>query len=383
MCTKVENCTAYDSEYDPCNCTACEDGYIFENGACVVDPCIEKCKIAYPLFAGQDYTNAAIDQIGNKALAAYATHQFYVGDKNGDFGQGKWYLPSIGEWIYFYGTDTSNMTSENAGITGDNKTLINDALNALATKGVDAAALSPSYYWSSSENGSNNSWMINGSSGNYGVYYKNIYPGAIRCSQLLKNIFNPSADGTAPKVGDVMYEDKTWGLAADYDGSKKAVGIVSSVSRNGRDATIINLRDLTFSSPFSTGNFNPNNPYGGAKKGTYWSTELIDITGIQNFDKNQFLSAAQASGNCPCQLYKEENSSCNLTAETCVIEGKIFNAAACACESCPSGYLFDNEINECREVCRKGINDCAEYDSEWADCKCTACEDVFDGYLFE
>ena len=96
-----------------------------------------------------------------------------------------------------------------------------------------------------------------------------------------------------------MYEDKTWGSAADYDGSKKVVGVIAAVSEDGRDATIINLKDLTFSSYDTAGNFDPDNPYGGARKGTQWTTNdkrSEDITGIQNFNRNQLLAAIQTRG---------------------------------------------------------------------------------------
>ncbi len=252
---------------------------------------------AMEIYDGQANTKAILDQIGEAGLAASAASQFYVGDKNGDFGQGKWYLPSIGEWMEFYGTDTSKITGRGSltGAIGDKMLLINNALNALATKGVDAAALRSFPYWSSSEETSGTSWRIDGSDGDLESYYKD-FTGAMRCSQLLKNIFNPSADGTAPKVGDVMYEDKTWGLAADYDGSKKVVGVIAAVSGDGCDATIINLRDLTFSSFFGTGNFNPDNPYGGRFKVTYWGNRNIDITGIQNLENDIFSSLLQTRG---------------------------------------------------------------------------------------
>ena len=386
MCTVVENCTTYDSEYDPCNCTACEDGYIFENGACVVDPCVEKCKIAYPLFAGQDNTNAAIDQIGSQALAAYAAHRFYVGDKNGDFGQGKWYLPSLGEWMYFYGTDVTKMTAGRGttGATGNTKTLINNALNTLAGKGVNAEGLNErKSYWSSSEgNPSRDAWSFSTKQG-YRNYSGKGFSNALRCSLFLKDCFNPATGGIPPKTGDVMYSDKTYGSVADYDGSKTPVGIVSSVSKNGRDVTIINLKDLTFgSSSFS--DFDPDNPYGRSNNSANWAGHYDtskNIKGIQDFDADQLLSAAQASGNCPCQLYKEENSSCNLTAETCATQGKTFNNISCACESCPRGYLFDKEINECHELCSEDIGACSEYDSEWSGCNCSVCKTGY--YLSE
>ena len=347
--TKAE-CDAFGKNVLPCPFAVNDGDYVF----CGDVGCSDRCKIVYPLFSGKENTKAAIDQIGNKALAAYAASQFYVGDKNGDFGQGKWYLPSIGEWIHFYGKDTSKMTDEGGGgITGDNKTLINEALNALANKGVDAAALSPSYYWTSSERTPTGSWMIFAGTGGLMVADKFYYPDALRCSQLLKNIFNPSTGRTVPKVGDVMYLDKTWSSAADYDGSKTAAGIIAAVSSDGRDVIIINLKDLTFSSKKTVENFDPDDPYGGVESSTYWSTEKIDITGIQNFDRNEFVEAAKASDNCLCMFYGEE-SSCDLTAESCTAENKIFNAETCACEACPSGFVFENGVcvaDLCSEKC--------------------------------
>ena len=377
ICTIVDNCKTYDSEYDPCNCTACEDGFTLANGVCV-DPCVEKCKIAYPLFAGQDNTNAAIDQIGKNALAAYAARQFYVGDKDGDFGQGKWYLPSIGELMYLWGTDTSKVTSSasSSGTTKNNKVLIDNALSVLADKGVEAAALdSDDLYWSSSEAGANYSWQ------HYtGRSYNKKAPqtARMRCVMILKKVF--SGDGVAPQIGDVMYSDKTYGVASDYNSSKTPVGIIASVSKEKQDVMIINLKDLKFSSTFKTGNFNPDKPYKGKQENTYWCTGSKgqeDISKIPNIsysdiDENNLILYAKASDNCPCQLYKP---ACELDASTCAAQSKIFNEGFCACEACPSGYLFDSEVNECREACKENVNYCYEYDgSKWADCKCISCQ---------
>ena len=262
---------------------------------------------AMEIYDGQANTKAILDQIGNKGFAASAANQFYVGDKNGDFGQGNWYLPSIGEWMDFYGTDTSQMTNGygTSGATGENKTLINNALKTLAGKGVDAEAIVSNYYWSSSEYDAIYSWRFHEGSGSRDNSLK-ISNYSLRCSQLLKNIFNPlslsagapagGAAQVAPKVGDVMYEDKTWGSAEDYDGNKKVVGVIAAVSADGRDATIINLKDLTVSSTSTAGNFDPENPYGGAQNMAYWSTQYTDITGIQNLKSSQLLATLQTRG---------------------------------------------------------------------------------------
>lgn len=345
-------CSCVGREALPCPFNVNDSNHVF----CGDVDCREKCKTAYPLFAGQDNTKAAIDQLGNKALAAYAASQFYVGDKDGDFGQGKWYLPSIGEWMYFLGTDMCQMTKASgySGATNHNKPLINNALNTLAGKGVDAKAIEISDRWSSSES-DGGMWFLQVSGTR--VKRNKILRYLVRCSLFLRDIFDPSAGGTAPKIGDVMYLDKTWGSAADYDGSKTAAGIIAAVSADGRDATLINLNDLTFKSYSGVENFDPDNPYSSSSNTTQWATDdklTEDITGIPNFDDDEFFEAAKASVNCPCMFYGEE-SSCDLTAESCAAESKIFNDTSCACEACPSGFVFENGVcvaDLCSEKCK-------------------------------
>ena len=122
-----------------------------------------------------------------------------------------------------------------------------------------------------------------------------------RPCQLVENCFNPltlSAEGgsggvVAPKIGDVMYADKTWGSAEDYDGSKQAVGIVSAVGNDG-SVKIISLENLTFSSSDSVGNFDPDNPYGGSSANTRWAIEdiyTVDVVDIHNYDSDALLTA--------------------------------------------------------------------------------------------
>lgn len=261
------------------------------------------------LYDGKSNTQAILNQIGADALAATAANQFYVGDKNGEFGQGTWYLPSIGELMQMYGTNTGAMTSGSgtSGAVGDNKTLINSALTTLAGKGADAAALTNGYYWSSSEYYSYGSWLLymNGGTRYGGSKGNNYY---VRSFQLVENCFDPltlsdasgvSGAAAAPKIGDVMYADKTYGSADDYDGSKTAVGIVTAVSADGRDATIVNLKDLTFSSTGSVGNFDPDNPYGQSNKYSAHTTSAkynVDVTDIPNYDYNALLNAVKTGG---------------------------------------------------------------------------------------
>ena len=114
------------------------------------------------LYNGKANTEALIKEVGADALAATACSQFYVGGKNGTFGQGNWYLPAIGELMNVYGYDASQITGawDATGAVGDNKTIINNALSTLASKGAEAATLAEGWYWSSSERGSNISWNL-------------------------------------------------------------------------------------------------------------------------------------------------------------------------------------------------------------------------------
>ena len=258
------------------------------------------------LYDGKANTEAILNQLGKDALAANAANQFYVGDKNGAFGQGNWYLPAIGELMEMYGINTSAMINGygSSGVVSDNKNAINKALATLKGKGVEAEALGNKYYWSSSESSSDGSWVLGGGSGYRSNDTKNNTYG-VRCFQLLENCFSPfnsSADGSgggsgsgvaAPKIGDVMYSDKTWGSADDYvQGSgKTAVGIVVGVNADG-SVKIMNLKDLTFSSNNTAGNFNPDDPYGGSVSDSRWSTGskmYQDITGVENFGTYKLL----------------------------------------------------------------------------------------------
>ena len=441
--TKVEHCTTYSSDYEPCTCQACETNYLLVDGVCVLqcsganqclyqgscvtcykscpvywryyldeepdgavcslirsiykgsgngaeatyEPCYDDCvtcEKACEIFTGLDNTTDAVAQLGNKGLAVYAATQFYVGSKNGAFGQGQWYLPAIGEWMVFYGTDISKslpVLDFSVGAIGDNMALIKNALNILKNKGVEAEPLS-GYYWSSTSLGSSNVATLNASDGRR--LSKCSYYGCsssrgtsyVRCSLFLTLTTN----GTAPAIGDVVYLDKTYGAASDYDGSKTPVGIIASVS--GNDVKIINLKNLTFSSKNTVGNFDPNNPYSGITEQTAFLPEnsssmyLHDITG--NFCNRSSDNAISVMNkySCTCPF---KPGACTLSAAICAAESKAFNSGTCACEDCPSGYLFDSEVNECREACREDITNCVEYDSEWADCKCTACKEY--GYL--
>ena len=262
---------------------------------------------AVNLYAGEANTKAIVNQLEEHGLAATAANQFYVGSTSGDFGQGTWYLPSIGELMDMYGTDASAMTDGwgDSGAIGYNFSTINEALATLAvidpTIAEEIEEWAP--YWSSSENDNDVSWAFDISSG-FRIDPPKEAESSVRCFQLLENCFNPSGagggggSGAAPQIGDVMYSDKTWGKAEDYDGSKTAVGVICDVGEDG-SVKIVNLKDLRFSTGHSTGNFDADNPYSGSTKYTRWATSAKggeDITGITNYNASALLNAMKTMG---------------------------------------------------------------------------------------
>ena len=107
--------------------------------------------------------------------AAQAAHDFYpptVEPDNPKVGQGKWYLPAIGELMDLYGYDNSQITDYKgtSGAKGDHKTLVNNTLEALKNKEVVAEKLIDTEYKSSSENKDSASWVLNVRNG-----YRNYY----------------------------------------------------------------------------------------------------------------------------------------------------------------------------------------------------------------
>ena len=253
------------------------------------------------LYNGKANTKILIDEVGADALAATACNQFYVGSKtDANFGQGNWYLPALGELMDVYGYDVDAITSATgtSGAVGDNKTTINNALSTLASKGAEAATLTNGYYWSSSENDSDSSWIL-GMDRGYRKASNESIDTYVRSFQLLENCFNPLtlSDGSqvSPQIGNVVYTDLSYGAADDYDGSRTAAGIVTWVSEDGKSAKIMSLKDLTFSSNNTVGNFNPDNPYGGSVKYTYHTTsaKYTQDTSIKNYNSSNVVAALQ------------------------------------------------------------------------------------------
>ena len=202
------------------------------------------------LWAGKYNTDMIVNQIGDDGAAASACKNYSPDASlanNADFGKGQWYLPSIGELADLYGTDYSQITQPSeghgmAGAIGDNKAKVNAALKTLQDKGVDAKTLTESWNWSSSEEFGGVSWFLGIGTGERSTSGQQASAN-VRPFQLLENCFNPATNST-PQIGDVMYADKTWGSAEDYDGSKQAVGIITNINEDSSSATIVALKDI-------------------------------------------------------------------------------------------------------------------------------------------
>ena len=270
-----------------------------------------KMPLPASFYDGKANTQAIINQIGSAGLAATAANQFYapgVDKSDANFGQGNWYLPSIGELMELYGYDTAGIENGygTSGATGENKALINAALAKL---GGDAAQLSNGYYWSSSESNIISSWKLSMNYGDRNDTSKNL-ANYVRIFQLVENCFYPfnsseAASGSegsgglsAPKIGDVMYSDKSYGSADDYATAKAAgkiaVGIVCDVNEGDGSVKIVNLKNLKFSSSGAEGNFNPDNPYVGSYSSCQWATQeewTTDISGIKAVSPGMLLAS--------------------------------------------------------------------------------------------
>ncbi len=242
------------------------------------------------VYNGRANTQALLKELGANNMTATAANKFYVGSKTDtNFGQGKWYLPAIGELAEVYGIDTSQIEdnySGTAGATGKNITLINNTLYRLAQAGVDAEELgqNDSRYWSSSECSSMYSWDLDVNDGRRYTTYSSDGLHSVRCFQHLENL-----SGNGPKVGDVMYTDLSYGSVTDYDSSqnKTVAGVVTWVSEDGKSAKIINLKDLRFNSSWDIDNFDPDDQDNSAYEKTtvqkFWEDQNTNVQGLADF----------------------------------------------------------------------------------------------------
>ncbi len=281
------------------------DSHIFQNG---------NDNLAN-LYAGQANTQVIVAQLGSDAKAAYATTQFYVGNTNGKFGQGNWYLPSIGELMEVYGIDYSVMT-EGTGISGakgDNIDIINTAFAKLAIDGI--AEEMDGQYWSSSEYFSAYSWVFSTSDGARNYNRKDGLDGIqVRSFLCYENCFDPT-DVNKPAVGDIMYLDGSWDTLDNYDSSKanRVVGVICGIGDDG-SVKIVSLKDLRFSNSGDDGVFDPENPYNGSSTHTRWATKdnsryLEDITATTNYNTTNLINAFKTMGSI---TFRDNNDSTDI-----------------------------------------------------------------------
>ena len=101
-----------------------------------------------------------------RATAALATSLFYPPEVSLDdalIGQGKWYLPALGELMDMYGYDNAGIESYSGatGATREIRSILDITFSTLANKGLNAKALSTSDYHSSSIPENSSSWLLN------------------------------------------------------------------------------------------------------------------------------------------------------------------------------------------------------------------------------
>ena len=315
-----QTCTPYagvgsacNGKYQSCS-TECESGYIYNNSNCPSPrvPGGATCNGKYNqcvapgcvgLYDGEAYTQAAISQIGNKALAAYAANQYYAPGVNANdshFGQGKWYIPSIGEAMEICGINYNGITQlrwSNSGSTVSNYPGLGDAMSALAGIGIADNDLNSGYFWTSSEATATVVYNLRYSEG-----YRENYGGKgrkykVRPITKLNNVLS----GTVA-VGEIVYSDLSHGPVSAYDGSKTAVGVVAWVSSSNDTVIVMALKNLQFTDASSVGNFNPASPYSGNVNSVQWSTSdntSTNITGIPDITEVSNKSSCGMTASCP------------------------------------------------------------------------------------
>ena len=128
--------------------------------------------------AGQKYTAIIADyQKNDLQYPAPAAKAFYppeVSANDSIVGQGKWYLPTLGELMDLYGYNYQGLGTEcqgGSGKIGANLKVVNATLNTLMNKGVNAEVVKKDYYWSSSEFSSMHAWILILSGGGERYYH--------------------------------------------------------------------------------------------------------------------------------------------------------------------------------------------------------------------
>ena len=97
---------------------------------------------------------------------AQAAVQFYPDasvSSNADYGKGAWWLPAVGELSMIYGLDPTGVEygHSTSGTNGETIKQVNYTLQQLYDKGIKAAPIEPSDYWSSTQYSLTSAYRVN------------------------------------------------------------------------------------------------------------------------------------------------------------------------------------------------------------------------------
>ena len=422
MCTVVANCTDYN---DDCACTACENGFTLDNGVCVSE-CFKKCKPLAGFYNGKPATDWLLKGFGKPNMVSYSfitsgaqagymkpyrgknlnkgdsvksaeafTALFYVGDKNGDFGQGKWYIPSAGEWLDILGVNLSELVKiyGKSGASWKDyidSSPIDDAMGVLINAGVYARFVYYSYSLTSSFRSDDRYPMVIYISESNAKFSRMAYStqggnsdynGSVRLINLVKNI---SQEAQEPQIGDVLYTDKSYGSARNYDKTRTPAGIIFAVSNDKKDVKIISLGVVRYSAEACH----------SVDETVYVSHENSACTEAEfkkmspPFRNTSFYGEedlpvfAHGSGgsNSPTRDVKQWATYFTLSdAFRSDTLSALQEAAAsgCSCEFevplCPEGYIF-NQAGDCIKGACVLPDHCSKASGDDFDCVCTTCD---------
>lgn len=277
----------------------CPSGTVGEGDACTADggnkyqtctqtrgaassSCNNFTDLTGPLFDGRANTDAIINQFPEKtqAPAAWSTKLYFPVDKKISandplFGQGRWYLPSIGElfemvgfnWVEasykateeaeFWNCIANSNSCQSSNIvqyfTAENRAILDKTFAGMHEDQYDK--LWNFKFWSSNEVSANQAIVVGGL--NYGFMDKD------NCNYSVRPV--TVVDGAKlkgngkPEVGDVVtnkYVYEKVGVSTDRD----IIGVIYWVSSDRRTVRIVGLRNLGFSECLS---FNESKPYAG------------------------------------------------------------------------------------------------------------------------
>lgn len=294
--------------------------YVIYDGQRKTDALINTTPSEAGCFNGQ-YQEGTINYLDRcYPSSAWAVKQYYPDSSlqySNLYGQGQWYLPSIGELVHMFGmsipslvvSDNTLLSESNNG----NKAILDGTLQDLANKGLKARPLNAENYYSIDDYERYAAWIINEQKIKYSFpnklqgynryaekahvrpilkfnhgscltnYNLSACPAHGQCSSCRGQYHLESCDtgyiiansgATCQKegcaIGDIFYSDGTCSPGTTYDSSRTPVGVVymltdasgnivdTTISEHGR---VINLKDLAIST--TDYRVDSDNPYNG------------------------------------------------------------------------------------------------------------------------